>query len=164
MNRTFGTYALMVSVVLWGVLIGGVVYSHIVVIPVFLSHLPDSSVVVNGKYGVQEIMFWMLIHPLTILSLIVSLAANRRDHSRRNMIVLSLLVYLVVIVATYIYFVPELLAFQNSPNLGGSEAEWLVRGDRWQHLSWIRGTIMFLAFIPLLFALSSRAKEENSPQ
>ena len=71
-----GNTSLMLSVVLWGTLLGGIAYSHLVFFPVYLSALPDSSVVVNGPYGLHEQIFWMTIHPLLILSLVVSLVLN----------------------------------------------------------------------------------------
>ena len=47
------TYSLFLSIILWGVLIGGVVYSHMVYFPVYLSDLPDSSILVTGKYALH---------------------------------------------------------------------------------------------------------------
>jgi hypothetical protein len=64
-----------------------------------------------------------------------------------------LIVYVLAIVATAMYFVPELRAFKASPNSGLSAAEWYARGQRWQHLSWTRGTLMGLSYIALLLAL-----------
>jgi len=151
-----GTYALMLSVTLWGVLLGGIVYSHLVFFPVYLSHLPESSVLVNGEYGLNDATFWTMIHPLLILSLVVSLVANWRDRSRRNMVVITFGVYIVVIITTMIYFLPELGQFSRSPLLPDvTAAEWVARGQRWQHMSWIRGTICLLNIVPLLFALAT---------
>src|SRR5260370_6259539 len=73
---SLSTISLMLSIILWGTLLGGIAYSHLVYFPVYLSALPDSAVVVNGPYGLHEETFWMLIHPLLILSLVVSLALN----------------------------------------------------------------------------------------
>ena len=150
------TIALMISILLMGILLGGIVYSHIVYFPVFLSALPDSAVVVNGPYALPDERFWLLIHPLAILSLIISLALNWKIRVRRKLIIIPLAVYLLAIVVTSLYFVPELRTFQNSPNLNLSPAEWYARGQRWQYLSWLRGTIMGLSIIPLLLALRAR--------
>jgi hypothetical protein len=147
---------LMVSILLMGILLGGVVYSHLVYFPVFLSSLPDSAVLVNGPYALNEARFWLLIHPLAILSLIISLALNWKISARRKLIMIPLVVYLLAIVATALYFVPELRAFHNSPNLNLSPAEWYARGQRWQYLSWVRGTFMGLSIVPLLLALRVR--------
>ncbi|HEY5839601.1 MAG TPA: hypothetical protein VIT19_11240 [Pyrinomonadaceae bacterium] len=150
------TIALMVSILLMGILLGGIVYSHIVYFPIYLSALPDSAVLVNGPYALHEENFWLLIHPLAILSLIISLALNWKIRARRKLIIIPLVVYLLAIVATSLYFVPELRAFQNSANLNVSPAEWFARGQRWQYLSWARGTLMGFSIVPLLLALRVR--------
>lgn len=152
-----GNPSLMLSVVLWGTLLGGIAYSHLVFFPVYLSALPDSSVVVNGPYGLHEGIFWMTIHPLLILSLVVSLVANWRQGGRRKLILISFAVYLFVIVVTSLYFLPELTAFERSPQSGIPAAGWLERGQRWQRLSWVRGATMYAAFLPLLIALTKQS-------
>lgn len=157
MATKLGNASLMLSVVLWGTLLGGIAYSHLVYFPVYLSALPDSSVVVNGTYGLHEAIFWMTVHPLLILSLAVTLAANWRAWERRKLILISLAVYAAVIVVTQIYFLPELAAFERSPQSGVAPAEWLARGRRWQRLSWARGATMYAAFLPLLFALTKHS-------
>jgi hypothetical protein len=152
-----GTVSLMLSVVLWGTLLGGIAYSHLVYFPAYLSALPDSAVVVNGPYGLREATFWVLIHPLLILSLVAALALNWRLRARRKLIIISFAVYLLVLVATQIYFVPELIAFERSPESGLPPADWLARSQRWQRLSWIRGAVCYAALVPLLLALTKSA-------
>ncbi len=68
------TYSLFLTIFLWGILLGGIAYAHIVYFPPYLSDLPNSAVVVNGTYGLNEGPFWMIIHPLLILSLIITVA------------------------------------------------------------------------------------------
>lgn len=155
-NR-LATGALMLTVVLWGTLLGGITYSHLVFFPVYLSDLPNSAVLVNGPYGLSEGIFWLLIHPLLITSLIVSIILNWNSRTRRNLVALSFAVYIAVLVITLIYFVPELVLFKSSPQSTVQASEWLARGKRWQHLSWIRGFIMYLAIVPLLFSLTKPA-------
>jgi hypothetical protein len=53
-----------------------------------------------------------------------------------------------------LYFIPELIAFSQSPESNLSPSEWLARSNRWQYLSWIRGAFCFLGFVPLLVALT----------
>jgi hypothetical protein len=158
-----GTYSLFLTVILWGTLLGGIVYSHIVYFPVYLSDLPASAVVVNGTYGLNEAPFWLMIHPLLILSLILTLALNWKSRPRRKLILISFAVYFVILVVSQIYFIPELGAFKHSPESSLSPAEWLARGQRWQRLSWIRGVVCYAAFVPLLLALTKpdEARVEN---
>jgi hypothetical protein len=153
-TQRFGNTSLMLSVILWGTLLGGIAYSHLIFFPVYLSALPDSAVVVTGTYGLHEGRFWMLIHPLLILSLVATLALNWRSPARRYLILVSFVVYVAVIVVSATYFIPELIAFERSAGSGLPREEWLARGQRWQRLSWMRGATMYAAIIPLLFALT----------
>src|SRR5687768_8895233 len=148
------TVSLMLSIILWGTLLGGIAYSHLVYFPVYLSSLPDSAVIVNGPYGLNEGRFWGLIHPLLVLSLIATIVLNWNQKARRKLIGITIALYVLAILATALYFVPELIAFANSPKLSVSPAEWLARGRRWQQLSWLRGAVMYIAFMPLLLALA----------
>ena len=75
---------------------------------------------------------------------------------------LTFAIYLVVLAISGIYFIPELGAFKRSPQSTVTRAEWLVRGDRWQHLSWIRGAVCYAAFLPLLLALSERTNASKN--
>lgn len=152
-----GTVSLMLSITLWGTLLGGVAYSHLVYFPVYLSALPESAVVVNGPYGLNEGKFWTLIHPLLILSLTTTLVLNWRQRRRRKLIGVTMALYASAIVATALYFVPELIAFADSPNSAVPPAQWSARGQRWQRLSWARGAIMYISLIPLLLALATPA-------
>lgn len=156
-----GTYALFLVVILWGTLLGGIAYSHLVYFPVYLSALPESAVVVRGPYGLHDVIFWMTVHPLLIVSLIVALVLNWKAKSRRKLILISFVIYFVVLVITQVYFLPELVAFEGSPESNVLRSEWIARGQRWQTLSWIRGAVMFAGILPLLLALTKPASVQN---
>ncbi|HEX8143810.1 MAG TPA: hypothetical protein VF553_14525 [Pyrinomonadaceae bacterium] len=159
-----GTYSLFLAVILWGTLLGGIAYSHLVYFPVYLSALPASAVVVNGPYGLHEAIFWMTIHPMLILSLVVALLLNWKSRARRKLVLISFAIYFLVLVITQIYFLPELVAFAQSPESKASSSEWLARGQRWQRLSWIRGGVMYAGILPLLLALTKpEPKEPERP-
>jgi hypothetical protein len=157
------TYSLMLAVIVWGTLLGGITYSHLVYFPVYLSALPDSAILVSGPYGLHESRFWLTVHPLLILSLIVALLLNWKFEARRKSILVNFAVYFLVLVVTQIYFLPELAAFAQSPESNVSAAEWMGRGQRWQRLSWIRGGVMYAAIVPLLFALTKPASVLDVP-
>ena len=110
------TFFLMLAIIFWGTLLGGIAYSHLVYFPVYLSALPDSAVLVNGPFRLQEQIFWVSIHPLLIVTLVTTLLLNWKFAARRKLIGITLLVYALALVATSLYFVPELTAFANSPN------------------------------------------------
>jgi hypothetical protein len=160
MKPGFATYALMASVLLWGILLGGVAYSHVVYFPVYLADLPASAVLTNGDYALHEEHFWLGLHPVLLLSLVVSLLANWRDRFRRKMVAATLGVYAAVLIVTALYFLPQLFEFRDSPRSAIPAAEWRDRGTHWQRMSWIRGGTLFVFSFPLLFALA-RHKERD---
>jgi hypothetical protein len=153
-KKKLGTYSLFVVIIFFGMLLGGAAYEHLVYFPVYLSDLPDSAVLANGKYGLNPGIFWMLIHPLLVLSLVTTLALNWRTRARRQRILITLAIYASIIIITQIYFLPELGAFRHSAESNVSPAEWLVRGKRWLVLSWVRAVVMYAGIFPLLNALT----------
>ena len=153
--------AVFCTLLLWGTVIGGVAYSHLVFFPPYLSHLPESTNLINGPYGVHDENFWMLIHPLLILSLIITLLLNWKLVDRRRYILIAMGIYALAIIATAIYFVPELKAFaESNRSTTISTAEWLQRGQQWQYLSWTRGFFMYVGFVMMLIALT-KSRIEN---
>jgi hypothetical protein len=141
--------ALAAAIIVWATILGGIVYSHIVWFPPYLSNLPKTAALAQT---IHDEHFWLTIHPLAILSLIIALVLNWKLRQRRNLILITVVIYAIAIAATAIYFVPELIKFRDSASSNVGPAEWYVRGQNWQHLSWMRGVFMYAAFIPLLLA------------
>jgi hypothetical protein len=151
--------SLFIAISFWAVIIGGIVYSHIVYFPPYLSNLPESTSLVSGRYGLHEERFWMFIHPLTILFTVLTLILNWGLKERRNLILITTIIYALSIVVTMVYFLPALKAFAESGSGSSTTpSEWFRQGQEWQHRSWIRGLFMFIAFITLLMALT---KDKN---
>jgi hypothetical protein len=147
--------SLFVALTFWAIIIGGVMYSHIVYFPAYLSHLPESNKLITGEYGLHDENFWLFVHPFAILTTIATLILNWRIKNRRKPILIALIIYISAIVATAIYFVPNLLAFAGSDTITTvTPSEWYQRGQTWQHLSWIRGASLYLGFLMLLMALT----------
>ncbi len=154
--------SLFITISLWAMIVGGVLYSHIVYFPPYLSHLPESNSLITGEYGLKDQNFWMPLHPLVILSTFTSLIVNWKTLDKRKYILIALGIYALAIIATAIYFVPNLLAFAEAgKSTSVTVSEWYQRGQTWQHLSWIRGSFMFIGFILLLIALTKNKQPNN---
>lgn len=147
--------SLFITTFLWGVMIGGIVYSHIVYFPPYLSHLPESNSLITGEYGVQDKYFWETLHPLLILSTVVTLIINWKNQPLRKFILPAASIYLSAIIATALFFVPQLIAFASNADSGeASVASLYEQGQLWQRLSWIRGGFLSLGFVMLMISLS----------
>ncbi|MBA4053532.1 MAG: hypothetical protein C0490_02360 [Marivirga sp.] len=154
--------SLFLTIITWAMLIGGVMYSHIVYFPSYLSHLPESNSLITGDYGLHDENFWMFVHPFVILSTVTALILNWKHLPRRRFIAIPLIIYGLALVATAFYFVPGLLAFAGSGNSTTvTAAEWFQRGQTWQHMSWIRGFSLFTGFVMLLIALQTKGDVER---
>lgn len=147
--------SLFTAITFWAIIIGGIMYSHIVYFPPYLSHLPESNKLIAGDYGLKDGNFWMFIHPLAIVTTIIALVLNWKLKTRRKFILMTFSIYVLVIIATATYFLPALFSFADSNNATTvTPSEWFERGQTWQHLSWVRGSFMFFGFLMLLIALT----------
>jgi uncharacterized membrane protein len=151
--QTARPFSLFIAISFFAMLIGAIMYSHMVYMPAYLLHLPESNRLITGESGIHDEYFWMRIHPVTILSLVVCLVLNWKLKARRKFIVITLVIYITVLVVTFLYFVPELQAFAKADPAVTVE-EWSRRGHQWQYLSWIRGCCMYTGFVLLLVALT----------
>jgi hypothetical protein len=144
---------LFLCIIFWAILIGGIGYSHVVYMPAYLGHLPASNSLIQGEYGLHDENFWMLIHPVVILTSIAALAFNWKMKSRRKLIATAFGIYALALVVTALYFVPELQAFAKA-GLEEPAADWQARGEQWLKLSLVRGSCIFVGFVLLLLALT----------
>jgi hypothetical protein len=147
--------SLFITTFLWGVMIGGIVYSHIVYFPPYLSHLPESNNLITGEYGIQDKYFWGTVHPFLIISTLVTLLINWKNRVLRKFILPAACIYLLAIIATALFFVPQLIAFASNTDVSATSVVSLhEQGQTWQHLSWIRGGFLSLGFVMFMISLS----------
>lgn len=146
---------MFLAIFCWAGIVGGILYSHTATLPSLLLHLPESSVLENGPFPLKDEAFWKMIHPFTILFTVLALVINWKNTAMRKYIVYAAVIYILALIATFTYFVPEIQEFvKSNQNTSVPASEWLSRGHRWLQLSWIRGSFMFLGFILMLVALT----------
>lgn len=135
------------------VVIGGAVYEHLALVPVWTSAVPASLSVFQGEYRLTPEKFWMLIQPITIVLLLIALIANWAT-DRRMLVVGTLIGYVIVLGVTALYFVPELMALTQTSFSETVDAALTARANRWELLSLVRLGFLFLLAIGLLSALA----------
>lgn len=161
--QTARQLSLFIAITIWGILIGGIAYAHIVYFPPYLAHLPGSNRLISGVDGLHDENFWMSVHPIAILFTIITLVLNWKLKARRTFILMTFGIYALTIAATATYFVPELKAFAaSSQSTTVTPAELIQRGQTWLRLSWVRGIFMYLGFILLVVALTKGKHESSS--
>jgi hypothetical protein len=132
---------------------GGAVYEHIAVVPRWKLAPPASLAMFQGEYGLNAGQFWMLIHPVTVIFLFAALVANWKT-TRKRYIAITISGYLIILVTTFIWFVPELLSITTTPYQPVIDKNLVKRANLWEILSLIRLLFLFHLAAILLFSLT----------
>jgi hypothetical protein len=136
-------------------IIGAAIYEHTALWPAAFSELPKSLTVFQGSYRLNPAPFWQSIHPITLLLFAITLIFCWRTH-RRKFILIALTGYVLILAATFIYFVPELLDLTGTPYTDTVDPSLQSRGSLWINLSLVRGGVLIVLAINLLLGLTER--------
>jgi hypothetical protein len=160
MSRRRTTF-IAIAFMAWGIVCGAALYEHVAVIPIWTKNPPETIAFLQPPHGLQADKWWPRIHPLVMLTMVAALVASWRDPSVRRQLGTILAGYLLVLVLTAIWFVPELLALTTDPNAEIPPAEWKTRADRWEALSLAR-----IGFMLVLTTFLARAliRASSSPE
>lgn len=139
---------LQLAILSYIVVIGGATYEHLAVVPQWTAAPPASLAMFQGPYGLQAQNFWIPIHPITLLLMAAALVANWRSPRRRT-IAWSMAGYVLVLVITFVHFVPELIALTGMPYAEVVDADLQARAQQWETLSLVR--LAFLNIVATFF-------------
>jgi len=135
---------------------GAGAYEHTVLVPVWTAEPPGSLAVLHGTHALQPGRWWMVVHWPTLLFGIVALVRSR-GHARWRWVGLAVGGYVLVLVVTMAWFVPEVLELISDPTAPIPPAEWKARADRWEVLSLVRLAVLFVLGGMLLRAMAEPA-------
>ena len=138
------------------VIIGGAVFEHLAIWPIAYSAPPASLSMFQGDYGLNAGAFWSLIHPATLLLFIITLILFWKYKRRKN-IVIAFVGYLVIMVTTFLYFVPELIAIITTTYADTIDPALVSRGQLWEQLSLLRLALLIVLAIILFLGLTKPA-------
>ena len=147
------TLLLTLASIAFIVVIGGATYEHAAVVPRWTAAVPASLSMFQGGYGLAAANFWIPVHPVAIGLLVVAMLANWRT-PRRNYIIATLIGYALILLATFVYFVPELMSLTQTAYAATVDAELTRRANLWEALSLARLGCLFVLAIVLLLGLS----------
>jgi hypothetical protein len=161
MKNKLAFLTLFITVLLFGVLNGGGLFEEIVVAPVWSASPPTSFALIQAPNGLSLISFWIPFHIAANIFLIVALILNWRIKIRRNYLLIVLGLYMVIRVATFAYFAPEIIVFENTPAQGAFSPEFAARAEQWTILSWFRTIGEIGIYILLLLAIIQPGKRDD---
>ncbi len=147
------TISLILASISFVIVIGGAVYEHLAVVPVWASAVPASLTMFQGEFALAAARFWIPIHPVTLVLLIAALLLNWRTE-RRGHIITTIAGYAAVLAITTVWFVPELIAITQCAYSQTIDPNLTQRAQTWETYSLIRLAFLFILAINLLFGLS----------
>ena len=150
---TTSTILLQLSMMVWGVLCGAIIYEHLAVVPQWARRPPESLTMWTGEHRLKAERFWMGVHPVLVALLVGALATGWGDTDRRTALLVVLGTYVAALALTGVWFVPELLRLTQDAAAPIPPDEWRTRSRRWELASIARGVILVGLAWPLLGAL-----------
>jgi hypothetical protein len=149
-----GKFLFTLSVITFGIILGGNYYQLIAEIPNWSSDIPNSLATYRGFYKVSHAgYFFQTIVPMTILLLLTAtILLWNRPKTANKWLILAFGGIFISEVFTVIYFLPRNFTLFLDP-LNGKSAEQLQQmGTEWQHANYLRLVIVTLTMLAFLKA------------
>lgn len=159
--KTWRTTLLLLAAMSFLCMITGGLYEHVTMIPRWSAAPPVSLSMFKGPYGVNMGLFWQSIHPITLILFAAALILNWKT-PRRSLILVPFIAYVLMLVVTFIFFVPELISIIKTPLADTPDAELTSRAGRWETQSLFRLFIMLPMGAILLLSLTKPASFDQS--
>lgn len=142
-----------VSCLVFAIIIGGAAYEHLNVVPRWVAAPPLSLSMFQGEYGLNQGLFWMVVHPINLLLFALTLGFHWRSDRRKHLLTV-IAGYLLILAVTAVYFVPELLAITSTVYAPTPDPALTARAKLWEQLSLVRLFVLIILAIVLFIGLT----------
>lgn len=151
-NSRAANRSLLVTTVAYLLLNGAQLFETAVLVPVWTAAPPASLHLFQGQYGLDFKNFWIVAHSLHELTFLAALFLNWKITSRRNVMIVVLVIHAVVRAWTLLYFAPVIISFQQTPFSETIDQTLQAKAALWRNLNLVRVAFFMLlsfALIPL---------------
>ena len=155
MPTNFAIWSVMLLCLSMASAVGGGLYEHLVLTPLWSASPPSSFAIIQPDTGVPLQKFWIPVHAAITLFLVLSLAFTWRQVEVRRLLLIGLGSYIVMRGWSGLFFIREMLAFQQVPLDSPPSAALSARVASWTFWTWFREPLDFISFVCFLCALSS---------
>ena len=136
------------------VAIGGGLFEHLVLVPIWSVSPPASFAIIQPDTGVPLQNFWIPVHGAITVFVVLSLYLTWRQPRVRRLLLIGLCAYMVMRAWSFAFFIPEMLAFQQVPPGAAASVELSARVQSWTFWSVFREPLDVITFLSWLLALS----------
>ena len=141
--------------------IGGGLFEHLVLIPLWSASPPSSFSIIQPSTGVPLQNFWIPVHAAITVFIISSLVLTWKEFKVRRLLLIGLGSYIVMRVWSGLYFIREMLEFQKVPLDSPPSAELSARVASWIFWTWFREPLDIFSMLCFLLALYWLKSLEN---
>jgi hypothetical protein len=136
-----------------GLALGGGLYEHIVLTPIWSKSPPASFSIIQPHTGVPLQRFWIPVHGTISVFMLSSIFLTWSDVTVRGLLLIAFGSYVVMRVWSGVFFIPQMLAFQKIPSDFPPSVELSERVARWTRWTWLREPLDIISFVFSLLAL-----------
>jgi hypothetical protein len=133
--------------------LGSGLYEHIVLTPLWSKSPPSSFAIIQHSTGIPLQRFWIPVHAAITVFILLAVFLTWSDVTARRLLLIALACYLVMRVWSGLFFIREMLAFQQIPVDSPPSAELSTRVARWTYWTWFREPLDIISFLCCLLAL-----------
>jgi hypothetical protein len=133
--------------------IGGGLFEHIVLIPLWSASPPSSFSIIQPGTGVPLQNFWIPVHMAITVFIILSLVLSWRQIKVRRLLLIGVGSYIIMRVWSGLFFIREMLEFQKVPLDSLPSPELSARVASWTFWTWFREPLDIISFLCFLLAL-----------
>lgn len=144
--------------------VGGGLYEHVVLTPLWSASPPSSFSIIQPDTGVPVQRFWIPVHAAITLFVLLSLILAWREVKVRRLLLIGLGAYVIMRVWSALFFIPEMLAFQRVPLDSPASPELTARVASWTYWTWFREPLDIVTFLSFLLALYWLKRPEEHTQ
>lgn len=144
--------SLILLCVSFAVALGGGFYEHTVLNRQWSRTPPSSFALIQPNTGVPMQQFWIPVHAAITVFAITALVLTWKQRPVRRVLGIGLASYVVMRAWSAMYFIPEMLAFQQIPLDAAASPELEARVASWTFWSWFREPLDVISFVCALLA------------
>lgn len=153
MPTTLTEWSLILLCLSMAVALGGGLYEHVVLNPIWSKLPPESFAIIQRGTGVPLQRFWIPVHGAISVFILSSLFLTWSDVTVRGLLLIAFVSYVVMRLWSGVYFIPRMLAFQRVPPDSPASTELSAQVARWTRWTWLREPLDIISFVFSLLAL-----------
>jgi hypothetical protein len=153
MKRAVAKWSLVLLCASMGAAIGGGLYEQIVLMPIWSASPPASFTIIQPETGVPLQRFWIPVHTAITVFVPTALVAAWKDVTVRRLLLVGVASYMVMRVWSRVFFIPEMLAFQQVSPDAPASPELTARVERRTSMTVWREPLDMISFLSFALAL-----------